>query len=228
MAISIWPLTKYATSSAGIHTPFTGNVAISGRRVFTLEDMAPRMILREGEVKIITVTPVARGTLRPCLAGIIVLALVIFGAQHVHLIHEHETWLALILAGPFAAVALTRTWRWRSHKVHVTNERIVVEGGVLHHQRSTVDLRDVVALRVDQRVSERLTRRGVVVLETNGGSIMIGKLRHPGALVRLIDAERANNQIDPVPFDTVFGYEDPEPSDYEVRPRRRGNHSTFE
>jgi membrane protein YdbS with pleckstrin-like domain len=165
---------------------------------------------------------------RPCLVGVILLGLVIVGAQHVHLIHEHATWLALIFAGPFAAVALTRTWRWRSHKVHVTNDRIVVEGGVLRHQRSTVDLRDVVALRVDQRVSERLTRRGVVVLETNGGSIMIGKLRHPGALVRLIDAERANNQIDPVPFDTVFGYEDPDSVDYEVRPRRRGNHSTFE
>jgi hypothetical protein len=79
----------------------------------------------------------------------------------------------------------------------------------------------VVALRVDQRVSERLTRRGLIVLETNAGSILIGKLRHPGALVRLIEAERANNQIDPVPFDTVFGYEDPEPFDYEVRPRRQ-------
>jgi membrane protein YdbS with pleckstrin-like domain len=190
--------------------------------------MAPRMVLREGEVKIITVTPVARGTVRPSLVGLVVLGLVIFGAQHLRLIHQHEMWLALILAGPFAVVALTRTWRWRSHKVHVTNERIVVEGGVLRHQHSTVDLRDVVALRVDQRVSERLTRRGVVVLETHGGAIMIGKLRHPGALVRLIDAERANNQIDPVPFDTVFGYEDPEPFDYEVRPRRWGNHSRFE
>jgi hypothetical protein len=46
--------------------------------------------------------------------------------------------------------------------------------------------------------------------------------------VRLIDAERAHDQIDPVPFDTVFGYEDPEPFDYEVRPRHRGNHSRFE
>jgi len=36
-----------------------------------------------------------------------------------------------------------------------------------------------------------------------------------------LEAERANNQIDPVPFDTVFGYEDPEPFDYEVRPRRQ-------
>jgi len=54
---------------------------------------------------------------------------------------------------------------------------------------------------------------------------MIGKLRHPGALVRLIDAERANERIDPVPFDTVFGYEEPEPFDYEVHPRRPGNPS---
>jgi membrane protein YdbS with pleckstrin-like domain len=190
--------------------------------------MASRLILRDGEVKIISVTPVARGVVRPCLAGIIMLGLVIFGAKHVHLIHEHEMLLALILAGPFAVVALTRTWRWRSHKVHVTNERVVVEGGVLRHQRSTVDLRDVVALRVDQRVSERLTRRGVVVLETNGGAIMIGKLRHPGALVRLIDAERDHDQIDPAPFDTVFGYEEPELFDFDVRPRRQRSHPTFE
>src|SRR5579863_3858075 len=186
------------------------------------------MVLREGEMRIISVTPVARGTARPCVAGIVLLGLVIFGAQHVSFIHDYELLFSLILAGPFAVVALTRTWRWRSHKVHITNERVVVEGGVLRHQRSAVDLRDVVALRVDQRVSERLTRRGVVVLETNAGSILIGKLRHPGALVRLIDAERANNLIEPVPFDTVFGYEDPEPFDYEVRPRRWGNHSRFE
>lgn len=190
--------------------------------------MAPRLILRDGEVRIITVTPVARGTARPCLAGIIVFGLVIFGAKHLHLIHEYEPWLQLILAGPFAIVALTRTWRWRSHKVHVTNERIVVDGGVLRRHRSTVDLRDVVAIRVDQRVSERITRRGIVVLETNGGSVVVGKLRHPGALVRLIDAERAHDHVDPVPFDTVFGYADPEPFDYEVHPRRRGNRSTLE
>jgi len=186
------------------------------------------MILREGEMRIISVTPVARGTARPCVAGIALLGLVIFGSQHVSFIHDYELLFSLILAGPFAVVALTRTWRWRSHKVHVTNERIVVEGGVLRHQRSTVDLRDVVALRVDQRVSERLTKRGVVVLETNGGSIAIGKLRHPGALVRLIDAERANNHIEPVPFDTVFGFEEPEPFDYEVRPRRQRANPSFE
>jgi len=40
---------------------------------------------------------------------------------------------------------------------------------------------------------------------------MIGKLRHPGALVRLIDAS-GPTVIRPAPYDTVFGYEDPERS----------------
>ncbi len=66
------------------------------------------MILREGEVKIISVTPVARGLVRPCLVAIVMLALVIFGAKHVHFIHQHEMLLGLIFAGPFALVALTQ------------------------------------------------------------------------------------------------------------------------
>jgi len=182
-------------------------------------------VLREGEVRIISVTPVSRGISRPVLVAIVLVALVIFGAQHVHLVHQHEMLLAVLLAGPFALVALTRTWRWRSHKVHVTNERILVEGGVLHHSRSAIELRDIAALRIDQRVSERLTRRGVIYLETVAGTISIGKLRHPSALCRLIDAERFNAESVPVALGTVFSYDDPEPFDYEVQPRNsRGRH----
>lgn len=187
--------------------------------------MATRTTLREGEVRIISVTPVSRGISRPVLAAVVLIVLVIFGGKHVHLVHEHELLLVAILAGPFAVVALTRTWRWRSHKVHVTNKRILVEGGVLHHHRSAVELRDIAAIRIDQRVSERLTRRGVIHLETVAGTISIGKLRHPGALSRLIDAERFNTETAPVAYDTVFSYDEPEPFDYEVQPRHsRGRH----
>jgi membrane protein YdbS with pleckstrin-like domain len=187
--------------------------------------MAIRTILREGEVRIISVTPVSRGIFRPVLVALTLVALVIFGGHHVQLVHEHQMLLGVVLAGPFAVVTLTRTWRWRSHKVHVTNERILVEGGVLHHRRSAVELRDIAALRIDQRVSERLTRRGVVFLETVAGTLSIGKLRHPGALCRLIDAERSNVATVPVAYDTVFSYDEPEPFDYEVQPpHSRGRH----
>jgi hypothetical protein len=139
----------------------------------------------------------------------------------VSLIHQHKWLLALVFVGPFALITLTRAWRWRSHKIHVTNERIVQEGGVLRHYRSSIELTDVIASRVDQRVAERLTRRGLLVLETAAGPIVVGKVRHPGALCRLIDAERSGHSNRPLPLDTVFGFEEPETLGFEVRPQRR-------
>jgi hypothetical protein len=107
----------------------------------------------------------------------------------------------------------------------VTNDRVIIEGGVLRHQRTSIEMRDVLATRVDQRVSERLTRRGYVYLETSAGPIAVGFVRHPGALCRLIDAERLVGESYSVPLDTVFTYEDPDPYQLEVRPdewQRRG------
>ncbi len=178
-------------------------------------------MLREGEVRIISVTPVARGLVRPLLLALVAAALVVGGAQHVSLIHQHKWPLALVFVGPFALVALTRAWRWRSHKVHVTNERLVLEGGVLRHYRSSIELSDVIATRVDQRVTERLSRRGLVVLETSAGPMVVGKVRHPGALCRLIDAERSGHAGYPLPLDTVFTFEEPDALGLEVRPQRR-------
>ena len=63
--------------------------------------------------------------------------------------------------------------------------------------------------RVDQRVSERLARRGFVHLDTLGSSIPVGLVRHPGALCRLIDAERLRSDDSTFPLDTVFTYDDP-------------------
>jgi len=152
--------------------------------------MSRRFVMREGEIRIISVTPISKGVIRPLLYTIAVAALIVAGAQHLHVVHRYEAILFLVVAGPFALVTLTRVWRWRSHKIRVTNQRVVVEGGVIHHRRSLIDLRDVVATHIDQRVSERLVRRGRLWLETNAGSFLVGTVRHPGALLRLIDAER--------------------------------------
>jgi len=183
--------------------------------------MSRRLVLRENEVTIISVTPVARGLVRPFLVTFVTGALVIAAASRIGIVHRHESVIGLILVAPFAFVALTRTWRWRSHKVHVTNERVIIEGGVLHHYRSAVELRDVFATRIDQRVTERLSRRGLVVLETPAGPVVVGKVRHPGALCRLIDAERNAQPDDVVALDTVFSFDEPDPFAYEMRPHRR-------
>jgi membrane protein YdbS with pleckstrin-like domain len=180
--------------------------------------MSRRDLWREGEVRIISVTPVSRGVIRPALLTATTLALIVEGAARYSYVHRVEEVLMLVFVVPLALVTLTRTWKWRSHKIHVTNERIIVEGGVLRHQRSAVEMSDIFATRVDQRVAERLARRGFVYLETTGAAVPIGLVRHPAALCRLIDAERNAVYSQGDPLDTVYTYEDPEASAYEVLP----------
>ena len=155
------------------------------------------------------------------LLAVVTAALVVVGARYSGVIERYRLMFSVVLAGPFVVVALTRIWRWRSHKVHVTNLRVVFEGGVLAHYRTSVELRNVFATRVDQRVVERVTRRGLVTLETSGGSILVGKVRQPGALSRLIDAERTIRPDVTLPLDTIFRFEEPDPFAFEIRPRAR-------
>jgi membrane protein YdbS with pleckstrin-like domain len=190
--------------------------------------MGRRLVLREGEVKIISVTPVSRGVGRPLLCVVATVVLVVEGARHISFLHRHELLVGLIVIGPFVLVLLTRVWRWRSHKVHVTNQRIVLEGGVLGHHQSAIELRDVIATRVDQRVTERLTRRGSLLLETAAGPVALDQVRHPSALCRLIDLERAVHPELSLPLDTIFSFDQPEQFDYEVRPRRRRSARRYE
>jgi hypothetical protein len=67
-------------------------------------------------------------------------------------------------------------------------------------------------------MAERLWRRGYVYLETSGSSVPIGLVRHPAAMCRLIDAERMAPDPQTDPLDTVYTYEDPNSSPYEVLP----------
>jgi len=180
---------------------------------------------RDGEESLVSITPVANGLFRPFLSLVTAIVLVQFGANHVRFIHQHEWILVLVLAGPCALVFLTRIWRWRSHKVRVTSERIIVEGGVARHYRSSVELRDVIASRVDQSVTQRILQRGSVLLETAVGTMDVGQVRQPAALCRVIDLQRARYHSNGVPLDTVFEFEHPDPHDDFVNPQpRRGRH----
>jgi membrane protein YdbS with pleckstrin-like domain len=186
--------------------------------LFTLVSMSRRDLWREGEVRVISVTPVSKGVVRPFLLTVVTLALIVEAAARFVYVHRFEELLSVVFVLPLLAVTLTRIWRWRSHKIHVTNERVIVEGGVMRHQRTTVELRDVLSTRVDQRVSERLTRRGFVFLETPGSTMPVGLVRYPSALCRLIDAERIASDDAGFPLDTVFTYDDPDRYQLEMRP----------
>jgi hypothetical protein len=180
-----------------------------------------RLALRRGELRIIAVTPVARGVVRPVLAFVTAIILSVYGVEHVGLLRTYRWEYTAILVVPAALLAGARIWRWRSHKLRVTSERIIAEGGALRHWREEIELVDVVACSVDQRLLERLTRRGLVVLETSTGPSVLGLVRHPAALCRVIDQQRRLAHEEGMAFDTVFDFDPPPAPTFEPWRRQR-------
>jgi membrane protein YdbS with pleckstrin-like domain len=176
---------------------------------------------RQGEEHVITVTPVSRGLFLPALICVVATALTWFGASHVHFVHTIRVALFCVLVLPGLFVFATRAWRWRSQKIHVTNQRVISEHGALRHTRDEVELRDVVTTHVGQHLKQRVFRRGVVALETQRGTLSLGVVRHPGALARLIDQERSQDNEAEIAFDTVFDYEAPQDHNFVMNPRKR-------
>jgi len=183
--------------------------------------MQGRSSLRENEHRIISVTPVVSGLFRPLLSLATSLVAVDFIVTHIHALSSHEGLLLFIFVGPCALVVGTRTWRWRSHKLHVTNQRVIAEGGVATRFTNAVELRDILGTTIEQSFIERLLRRGEVVLDTASGPFFSGLVSHPAALCRLIDSERATPPPGNVPLDTVFETNLQPERAFEVRPRNR-------
>jgi membrane protein YdbS with pleckstrin-like domain len=183
--------------------------------------MARHETWRENEVRVVTVTPVSRGVAVPLVVAVVMAAAVGVGGHYWSWLHHEARWALLVLVAPALLLVATRSLRWRSHKVHVTSERVVAEGGVARRYRQSVEWSDVQAIRIEQGLRDRLTNRGSIFLETAAGTIFMGRVRHPAALVRLIERERAAPTSDRPPFDTVFEYDDPAARGYDVDPRWR-------
>ncbi len=161
-----------------------------------------RLVLRDGEQRVISVTPVSHGVLRPSILALALATSIRYAVDSVHGLDRYQGLLYVILVGPVLVLVATRAWRWRSHKIHVTSQRLVVEYGAIRRVRTSVELRDVVLVRTQQGLGGRLAARGDVVVETVAGPWLVGTIRHPAALVRLIEAERSRRP------ETPWGYDD--------------------
>jgi hypothetical protein len=145
--------------------------------------------LRDDESVVVTVTPLARGVLMPLALTALALAAAILMARQWAWPREHGWVPALVVLGP-ATVLGGRLARWRSRRIVLTNQRVIEVGGVLRRHGGSVELRDVHGSRLDQRLLERVARRGHVVLEMAGGTVALEAVRRPDALRRVIDHQR--------------------------------------
>lgn len=155
--------------------------------------MSRGLRLEDNETLVISVTPIARGVLWPAITFIVLESLVVKLAWIFSFVHEREG-VVLALVGALPGLLLvTRVWRSRSHKITLTNQRIFSTRGVLTRNETQMYLEEITATHSRQTLSERLRRRGVVVLESASGEISFEAVRHPAALRRTIDRARREN-----------------------------------
>ncbi len=136
-----------------------------------------------------SVTPVARGVLGPLIVTAAALTGLVLIANTWSWPRHHAVLLSLVVIIP-AAVLGGRLLRWQSHKIVVTSQRIIERGGVLRRRLVSFELIDIHATHLDQRLLERMARRGFVVLEMGGGTVVLERVRRPDALLRVIDHQR--------------------------------------
>lgn len=136
-----------------------------------------------------TVTPTPTGLFGPLAATAVVLAVIVVLAATWPWAGREESWLFLAVIPP-ATLLGARLWRWRTCRVVVTSERVIRVMGAVGRQVASLELAQVVASRVHQRWHERLSRRGLVVLELPESSYVVARVRRPDALARVIDHQR--------------------------------------
>lgn len=161
-----------------------------------------RLVLRDGEERVISVTPLSRGVVRPVVLALAMSATIRYAVDVLHGLDRFQSLLYVAFVGPVLLLVTTRMWRWRAHKIHVTSQRLVVEHGAIRRVRTSVELGDIIIVHTHQGVGERMTGRGDVVIETMAGPWLVGRVRHPAALVRLVEAERSRRHESP------WGYND--------------------
>ena len=99
-------------------------------------------------------------------------------------------WLTGGLAGVALIWLLGRFAAWRAETVTVTSARLVLSRGVLRRNIDQVHLARVVEVHVVQRLRQRLTRRGDVVLElVDGAAVVVEALRQPEVFQRVLQRQ---------------------------------------
>jgi len=82
-----------------------------------------------------------------------------------------------------AAIGLRAVWRWERTHLVVTTEKVLVVGGTLRRRASTVRLRSVENLELEQSLPGRLLGYGTIV----AGPLEIDHVPEPRAVYRLVE-----------------------------------------
>jgi uncharacterized membrane protein YdbT with pleckstrin-like domain len=153
---------------------------------------------------VIRVTPTNPGLLRATVTFAVVLG---GGLWLTHFLGRGRSVAEVVIAVisiPFALRALMKFLRWRSHSIVITVSRVIFSGGMVRRRRMEFPIEQIVACHVEQGWWSRIIRRGELIVETAAGERRLGRVRHPAALVRVIEAQRQRGESRRVAYDTIF------------------------
>jgi hypothetical protein len=121
------------------------------------------------------------------LASVVLAVVALAVVPHYWHVSNHVRLIAgLVLLVPSGLLLATRTWRWRSHALHITNQRLIRESGAVGHHVDSYAWSSILDIAVDQTWRERMARRGhVYVVTTDHERVDLGEIRHPKAFVRV-------------------------------------------
>lgn len=153
----------------------------------------PMRLLTEGEEVVAELRPHWLFLARPLGWAVLVVA------ATVALVVAAPSAPAWVLMVPLTVLAVLVLWllgrlvRWRTTAVVVTTGRIVQRSGVVARRGLDLRLDRVNELSYHQNLVQRLLGAGTVVVETSGeaGMVVLGQLRHPAEVQRLIGEQVA-------------------------------------
>jgi len=151
--------------------------------------MGHRLSLRDGEFSIVSITPLSKGVIGPFAWTLLLAGAVVALSYQWHVVHRYEPVALAVFAGPPGLLTLTRARKWRSQRIIVTSQRLLVFTGVSARRRASIEWDDVVSTQIEQRWWQRPVHHGLVSVDTRVGSMVVGRVHHPEALVRVIDRQ---------------------------------------
>jgi membrane protein YdbS with pleckstrin-like domain len=146
--------------------------------------MATYRFLSEDE----SVTLDAHRHLSGCITGVlssVALILVVALVWHYWGTAPRGAHIAMACAmGLVAVVELVRVARFRSHRLIITTDRVVVRDGVVHQPAAEVDLSEITNVAVHQRLLQRVVGIGAVEITAGGLAepLHIRQMSHPKRL----------------------------------------------
>jgi uncharacterized membrane protein YdbT with pleckstrin-like domain len=131
-----------------------------------------RQLDRGGEQLLVSSRASASSLLFPMLIFVVIVGGVIYGIASWHAAPNWGRDAAIAICGATALYLIEQVMTWRARQFMVTSRRIVAREGLFHRRGREVPLESIAEVHYEQRLSERVRGRGVLLVTCRTGEAL--------------------------------------------------------